>query len=435
MTTRKLNNFEYAGLSQQGRPEFEGMCRQDGFDTPNGYAFVLVSSGVHNAHQAKLTEVALERIRYYLENETEPDINVAAANALSYTSGFIYQMVKKDASVIPANLSCICGLYKDGDLALAWIGDVCGQLFTGKKLFPLTWFPEKAEISGQSSWYLGLEPMINPEVTSGRIRPVNGDVLLLSSHEVCLSFQEKATRRIIQDSMPLQTKVARITRMVCEKASGSLAALVMVGFYNLDTEKRAFIAGKPYQRELPMEASDETNVQTETIDMAKKPGLNKGKKDTSLLWRIFYVLALLAVVYMVYDLLIHDPRPPVRIPSVETPVMQEMIEAPLPEEQKPDPVIPDDVAYTVRSGDTWSRIYAQFGVCSWFIINHPPNTGRFGRDGTLISGQQLMIPVIYSGRRDMNPDYYLEFSIDRVGSACQNAGRELLQSFQEMISQ
>lgn len=436
MTTRKLNHFEYAGLVQQGQTPLEGLCRQDGFETPNGYAFVLVSSGVYDEQQAGLAGVAMERVRYYLEHETEEDIHAAAINALVYTSGFIYQMSQKDSAVLPGQLSCVCGLFRDGQVSLAWVGDVCAQLFTGKKPLPLTWLPKNIQDNGQPTWYLGLEPLIKPEATATALVPENGDILLLASHEVCMCLQLKAMRRIIQDSMPLQTKVARITRMAMEGSSGATAALLMVGFYNMSGNKRTFIQGSPYDRKRTVEQPGETMPEDDEHGMKKQSKGKISKRNTNLLFRILALVALIAVAYMVYDLFLHDPRPPVRIPTQSPPAAVEETTPPSSPVvgEEAAPLIPDDVAYNVRQGDTWSRIYNQFGVCSWFIINHTPNTGRFGREGALIAGERLMIPVVYSGRQELNPDFYHEFSIDKVGSGCQQAGREFLNSFQELIS-
>ena len=429
MTTKKFNTFEYIGRATG--PDPGGLHREEMFETPGGFAFVIAASQGTGEEEAVRTATALQRIRYYLENETDDDLEEVSRNALMYTSGYLYHTYRKDAREDLPPLSCLCVIFQEGKVFYAWVGDVCLYVFTGKRVIPLSWpVMERQEADDRGSAFMGEQPVVSPQFPSAPFIPVNQDLLLAGSGRSCELFCLKQTRKILQDSMPLQTKVARMARLFDGKDEKEAMALQMLRFYNLENRQRSFVEGRGQVARRP-----KSSVLKE--DMPKKTS-SKQPKDKNRLQKIKYIAylaGLLLVGYMVYDLFLYDPKPAVNIPivadeaeaDVESP--DDTLSLALDEPR----ALPEDIPYTVRGGDTWGRIYTQFGVCSWFVINHPPNTGRFGGDGSLIADTRLQIPVRYSGDPELNPNYYTEFSEEVVGSSCENAGQELLDSFQELI--
>ncbi len=441
MTTKKFNKFEYAALADPGKAGIAGVHYQDVFETPLGHAFVLVADHHAEDGSSELCEIALERIRYYMNHDAEEIREEITTNALIYTSGYIYQHYNKDAPKPGKGLSCLCVLYGDDQIHYSWVGDVGLYLFTGKRMHWLSWMDQRNSGStagnseeAQKQVLLGQQTIIEPASNcDAPLKPVNGDKLILVSGTVGKCIHTKETKRILKDSMPLQTKVNRILRHADHDRAQQSGALIILRFHAISNKERIISADAKMQTSVQPEKKD---------DMAgKKTKTAQKKMPVSMLGLILWILGFLAIAYFVYDLFIYDPHPPV---SIEVPqpeagpdetinipeeVAEEVADADLPA------ALPDDITYTVRSGDTWGRVYSQFMVCSWFVINHPPNTGRFGSQGSLIAGQRLQIPVRYSGDAQLNPNYYNEFTADKVGDGCRNVDRNFLEAFEDRLGQ
>ncbi len=438
MTTKKFNTFEYAALVGSGKPGFAGVHSQDAFETPLGHVFVVVSNDHTEKDQSAIADVVLQRIRYYMEHEPEACKEDVTKNALIYTSGYIYQHCNKEASGPEVGFNCLCLLFCDDQIHYSWIGDIGLYLFTGKRMHWLNWQGEQSS-SGmrdgrgqpQGSVLLGQQAIIDPESNhEAPLKPVNGDKLILTSGSVSKRIHTKETKRVLKDSMPLQTKVARILRHT--DPGQQSGALTIIRFHAVSNKERVIL--RDAKTEHPVQP-----VKNDNMTNNKKENKKQKKKPVRVLKTVLMTLGFLAVVYFIYDLFIYDPHPPVSI-SITQPEVgpEESIHVPeevVEEASSAAAIIPDDHSYTVRSGDTWGRIYAQFGVCSWFIRNHPPNTGRFGSQGSLIAGQRLQIPLLYSGDPQLNPHYYTEFTTEKVGSGCQNVDRDFLEAFEERIQQ
>lgn len=437
MATKKFSTFEYAShinLKDQKR----GACiSQDVFETPHGYVVVVVSDMERQG--GELCRIAFERVKYYLDNEQDESAQVITKNALVYTSGYLHHMQKKDPSVKPGKLSCLCVLFHEEKIRYSWVGDVELFLFTGKKMYLLT-RQEEIESSTSRSTYLGHRAIIEPGTDEGPLAPVAGDKLIMAAGALCKHIHTRETRKILKDSMPLQTQASRILHHSAESSADQPASsVIMLGFHDLSNPDRSGAS-----LGIPVKAKAIKHPKGEEMAKKKKkskPGRNNtGFPQPGFSWKTALHLAgLLLVIYLLYDLLNYGPSPK-ELPETTEVVSDTIIQA--PEEAKAEAerieaeapvVLPGDQTYVVRSGDSWSRIYSQFGVCSWFIINHPPNTGRVGREGSLIAGERLHIPLRYSGKAELNPDFYREFSIDVVGSSCENARKELKDAFDEKL--
>lgn len=446
MATRKFSTFEYASLTDAGKSDKAGLHRVDAFETPHGHAFVIVSSEQDDEQQAELCGIAIERIKYYLENEPDEKIDDVSRNALIYTGGYLYQIGQKDPLQQAGKISSLCVLFSDERIYYSWAGNVELFLFTGRRMYLLSWKEESDDESVHAAnegekepveqhGFLGRQAIMAPFSGNGPIEPVNGDMLIMASGSVCRSLHTKDIKRVLQDSMPMQTKAARIMRHSSTGPGECPASIMLLRFHGLNNTERSFGDGQVASKH------DSLMKKTEQDSEMGKQSQGKTKKRSfRTLKTVFGIIGLIIVGYLFYDLFINDPHPPVRVaPTVEEAVV-DTDEQVIPDEAEvelaDEPVVlPDDVTYVVRGGDTWGRIYTQYGVCSWFIINHPPNTGKFGREGSLIAGQRLDIPLKYSGKAEYNPHYYREFTTDKVGSRCENAGRDFLRAFEAKIAE
>jgi serine/threonine protein phosphatase PrpC len=456
MATKKHRNFEYAGqtggLDGEGRNLHSFQC----FDTPNGFAFVVVGADRELGPDQSPGQGVIERLKYYLEIEEEASPAEAVRNALVYVNGYLYSMSRKDPAFQPGELSCLCVLFREEKVYYAWVGQVCLHLFTGKKLVPLSWEVYSGDEGGKSvgnrPWklaFLGKQQFLDPGVCREALVPVDGDMLILGSSGYCLNPDEKQIRKVLPDVMPLHTKVQRLISQTGKEEEEAPMAVVLIGFYNMGQEERSFVAGSAIPEHQPGKEAQPGNA----LRLLSNPLLKK----------ILIGLGVLFLVYMLYDLFWFNPRPARQIAVTErdipgldsipdtlgvlpvdqpaTPVAPPAVREPQVSAPAADPAsgtpapLPADREYTVRSGDTWGRIYREFEVCSWFIRNHPPNSGKFDRSDNPIAGTRLMIPVKYSASRRLNPAYYQEFTTDKVGSACQNANRNFLRRFEESLQQ
>ncbi len=430
MHTKKLKTFEYAGKVNPGIHELEGLHQQQAFDTAFGHVVVVAASAGMNEKDVQLVGIVMERIRYYIDNADDDAAESLPANALIYSSGFLYQHGRKEGSGIKSDVSCLCMLVSEGRVYYAWVGDnICLSLWDGRKRHPLV---GKADTRGKndlhdghSGVYLGQHPDLNPNTLSAPVELVSDDILLLGSGPICSFFGNKEIKKVIQDSMPLQTKVLRIIGQCGSVASEQCSSLMLLSFYQLQNQSRSFVTPKSQE---PVN----TGSTRDTLRMKYPKKKIHSRASGALKYAIIALIGIL-VGYMVYDLFIYDPRPPVRVPHLTAEKIQDTLMTDAEEGDLADldelPAMPEDIVYTVRGGDTWGRIYRLYGVCSWFIINHPRNRGSLGPDNSLLAGRPLRIPVRYSGDPEFNPYYYKEFTTEIVGSRCENAGQELLDAF------
>lgn len=437
MNTKKLKSFEYAGKVHSAGDELKGLHRQEVFNTSFGHVMVVVATEGMDEKQEELAGIVAERMRYYMDHADDEQVEDIPTSALKYSNGYLCQLAKKDLSYAPSRISCLCLLNHENTLYYAWVGDqVCMALWDGKKIHHLLTYgsdaaralPEKPE-AAQPLAFLGQDPRLSPQSAEIPLKPLSGDSLLLGTGSICQYLSGKDVRKVMQDSMPLQTKLLRIMGLCDKQTLQASASLMMISFYQLNHTRRVFMPGKEKNKGgTPRDASSSAGKSTQ-----REKGLIRPERSHLLKYAMI-VLAGILVGYMVYDLFIFDPKPPVRLPAPSptetTDTIVDASEEALEELDVPPP-FPEDELYTVRGGDTWSRIYRQYQVCSWFIITHPRNTGRFGREGSLIAGQQLHIPVRYSGDPELNPYYYKEFTIDEVGRGCENVDQEFLDAFHE----
>lgn len=438
MNTKKLKSFEYAGKVHPGTDDLPGLHRQEAFETAFGHVKVVVASEGRDAKQEELAGIVAERIRYYMEHADDEQVEDIPASALKYCSGYLYQLAKKDPSNAPERISCLCLLNHENVLHYAWAGDqVCMSLWDGKKLHPLLTHagdgaadvPEEEQTEAATRAFVGQDSGLNPRSAAIPLKPLSGDCILLGTGCLCHHLSRKDVRKVMQDSMPLQTKLLRIMGLCDKETANEPASLLLISFYHVNHTKRVFVAGKEKKGGSSRGASTTSRAVPEASEKKKTRTARLNALKVAMI-----VLSGILVGYMVYDLFIFDPKPPVRLPAPDPAETQDTI-VDVPEEAVEEldvpPPFPDDELYTVRGGDTWSRIYRQYQVCSWFIINHPRNTGRFGRDGGLVAGQQLRIPVRYSGDPELNPYYYHEFTSSEVGRGCENVDQDFLDAFHE----
>ncbi len=421
MATKKFSTFEYASVSNISDSLPVACIRQDEFETPLGHAFVMVTNT--NGQETGQMGIVFERIRYYLENEPNESSDVIIKNALIYTGGFLYQLQKKEPTLELGKISCLCVLYSHERIHYAWVGDIELFLFTGKKMYVLTCLDHQ-EAGAPLKVYLGHQSMIEPHSDEGAMAPVAGDKLIVASGPITKYLHTKEIKKTLRESMPLQTQAIRMIRQV-EKSEScpSASALTMVAFHGINNTERLPVKAKP-------SIIKETSRSGEQ-DMHQKRKHDHEKQLFS--WKnILFVAGILFVIYMLYDILNYGPRPISLSPTSPEVVADSLVQSPADtsqQYQESSAALPSDVIHHVQTGETWGRIYARYGVCSWFIINHPPNSGRFGSGGSLMAGERLRIPLKYSGNQELNPNYHQEFSTAVVGGRCENAGRELKDAF------
>jgi hypothetical protein len=418
MITRKLKNFEYAGFVDQGVSGELKIHHQDSFDTPNGFVMVVAGSESMQEGGQQRAELTVGRIRYYLENDLVEDPAEAARNALIYANGYLFEKYCREDEDRRLPLSCLCLLIKDQKVHYSWAGSVCMKLLAGKKLVPLV--ASDVDLQGdnnQHAEFLGVQKILAPASCMSALSPVDGDMLLLGTSPMCKYLKDKAIRKVLLDSMPVQTKLARLGKIISESGNTDQVALQLLSFYNINNTERLYspVAG-----------------------IAPFPSAKSGSKVAlyrrgNFLKIAGAVFALIIISYMVYDLFLFEPQPAHRIITVDPvdppePVIEDTLvvaEQDQPEETQGE--FPDDVPYRVRTGDSWGRIYQRFEVCSWFIRNHPPNIGKVQNQP--VAGVELMIPVRFSANESWNPRYYTHFTLDKVGGSCENANEEFLEKF------
>ena len=429
MATRKLKNFEFAGLHNTDVENYPALhCFQD-FETPNGFAFVVSGSEKILEEDQQLCEVINDRVRYYLNNELLDDPREAVRNALVYANGFVYERSRKEEGFVAEKASVLCVLVQEGKVFYSWMGEVSLYLYTGKRRYPLTWLAREGRgndsvtvSESDTVLYLGMKQLAEPAVCEQPLVPVDGDLVFIGTGATWDVMRDKAFCAVMADSMPTHTKLQRLMKMAGDIQPDQPAAAHLIAFYNLDQTERSFAAGKtrtgPSVRE---------RIQAKMEERSKN----------TLLKNVLIGLGILILVYMFYDLFLNTPNKPVKVTIPEETITVsdslELTSETVEGEELAGGTLPDDVEYIVRSGDTWGSIYRQYEVCSWFIRNEPANAGKFDAEDNPVYNTRLVIPVRYSGSRNLNPGYYQEFTLEKVGRSCQNVNEAFKRRFDRKV--
>ncbi len=410
MATRKLKNFEFAGHKYVENNDSEGLHTFDSFDTPNGYVFVVAGSDRPVEGNWQVSEIISERVKYYLENDQPGDPKEAVGNALVYANGYVYAKAGKEPGFKPGRASVACLLVVEGKVYYAWMGQVSLYLNTEKKRYSLI-SPTRLEVDGTGDQilFLGQQQMAIPGVGENPLVPVDGDMLLLGTGVGWGGIREKIFCNTLTDSMPTHTKVQQLAKLAFAEQANSPLASFLISFYNLNQSNRSFSEGQ---------AKEAPSIYEKFLQkIESRPG-------GSILKPVLIALVILIVGYMTYDMFFFNPTKPVTVRTTAPVIdpaapMADPTEASANETAQVRAAPPANILYTIRRGDTWGRIYQQFEVCSWFITNHPNNSGKFDGAGNPNLNSTITIPLRYSASRRLNPAYFQEFATAIVGNACQ----------------
>jgi hypothetical protein len=326
----------------------------------------------------------------------------------------VFEKRRKEPEFVVNKASVLCLLVRDEKVYYAWMGEVSLFLYTGKRRYHLTWPLKPTEDIAECTetaqiLYLGQQQLAEPAVCPEALVPVDDDMLFMATGSAWQSLREKAFCSVMADSMPTHTKAQSLVKMVAEQEPETPVAAQLIAFYNLAQNERSFVAGKSAPVPTVLE-----KIQAKIED----------KPKNTLVKSLLVALGVVVLAYMFWDIFLNNPQRPVNVQVSRTGVGEtdrpalDTIE--VATESGDQAVLPGDVEYVVRSGDTWGSIYRQFEVCSWFIRNHPPNAGKFDADDNPVFNTTLVIPVKYSASPRLNPSYYQEFTTDKVGNACQN---------------
>ncbi|MFN2396239.1 MAG: PP2C family serine/threonine-protein phosphatase [Bacteroidales bacterium] len=448
MANKKLKNFEYANHSIKGKSLSATSDKLAFFESINGFVFIICDGNIVDDSDIQPSELSAERIKYYLENEFVNDPSDAVYNALVYANGFIFEHARKNPDFKHPRVSCSIILIRNNECFYSVVGNTSVDFFNGKKIFTLAREESVVKVKDPATndksvenVYIGERKNIVPVVNREALIPLNDDIILISSDGFYGAVSEKLAHKILNDPMPVQTKAYRLIDTAIHAGTEDSASVQIIAFYNLDHTQRKFspikTRGNRLLREKLSKEKDghsKSESQSKQIESSTLASVKRTLEQPATKYTVI-ILAALLVIYMFYDLFLYDPVPSLKITK---PVAEETSN--LSDDENTDDKlnatleVPDDRIYRVQSGDTWSRIYSRFEVCSWFIKNHPPNIGKFDSDENPVAGSQIRIPLIYSGRRDLNPDFYQEFNLEKTGSRCENAGEEFLNEFRENYS-
>lgn len=432
--TKKLRNFEFGNHTDKGLVRTENEDYLGYFETINGHAFAVCDGMGGAVGGSVASRLAVDCIRIYLENEFFEDPQIAVHNAILFANGQIYDNALKNPDLKGMGTTCLLVLIRDNVVYYGHVGDSRIYLFASGKLFRLTKdhsvvedmlshgviteeeafnHPRKNEILQA----LGVKAHIEPTLAVSPYKPVDDDILLLCTDGLSSMVKEKAIKRVLDDNMPLQTKAMRLVRMANEAGGHDNTTVQLIQFYNLSNTKRELV---------PLKISEETDNPAEDESQSKIMALLNYRPWVK---PLVFALAGLFLAYMVYDLFFRNPVKEVgkrTTPSEQTQKATDTVassSSPVASNQLPAvkaPKVPADTVYQVRSGDTWPVIYQKFGVCSWFIKTHPKNKSQLTSGGEPLKNARLHIPLKYSSRQNLNPDFYKEFDNAIIGSGCSN---------------
>jgi PPM family protein phosphatase len=446
MANKKLRSFEFANHSEQGKANHSGADEVDFFECNNGSIFLICQDNLHENSETRPARLAAQRIRYYLENEYVVNPVNALYNALIYTNGFIYEYGRKNDQNIDVCVHCAIVLIRDNKAYYSTFGETAVFFYNGKKNYllsrgdkrmhyPLQHPEADPELEANPDYLLGKCRTINPDVNIEALIPMNNDMIILASKGFYNKVSDKMISKILSDPMPVQNKVYRFIDLANIAGGEENISVQLISFYNLNNSVRQF---KPLEIRRPIAVKKQAVKYSEDIESTSdRSGLEKlaEKYITRPVKYVLIVLGLVVLGYMVYDLFIYDPVPALKLNAQihssgenHLTTSREVTDLPVKTAPFVNQALSDTI-YLVKQGDTWGRIYSQFGVCSWFIRTHSSNKGRFDTNENPVAGSRISIPLLYSGRPELNPRFYMEFSLEATGTRCENAGQALVDSF------
>jgi|GEM_PF-704797 len=389
--------YKFSLLTDVGRKRAKNEDSIGEAKTINGHVFVVCDGmGGHVGGQIA-SSLGVKSILDFFERELYQNIYVAINNAIQFANEQIYYKSVEDPSLQGMGTTLVLLIIRDTDVYLAHVGDSRIYVMSGGKLSQLTIdhslvqklvekgiieaseaesHPRKNEILRA----MGTTQTVEPEIMEEPYHPSKGDIFLLCSDGLSGMISYKVISEILSNSNALNEKTAKLISMANDAGGTdniSVELIEISGSVGLSSAKAAAVNEK--------ESGNESNVYTK-----KKPG-RKSKK----LWYMLGFIAVLVIVYAIVYVFPNrnkktlDKNDSLKISNGKVSSKTGLVK---------------DTFYIVQRGDSWSKIYEKYGVCSDLIKSNPKNKFYYTENGP-IEKSKLTIPLKYSSKPDYNPDY------------------------------
>ncbi len=396
--TRKLKNFEFGNATDIGRVREANEDYLAYFESINGHIFIVCDGMGGHVGGATASHIAVDSAREFLENHYFDLPRDALKEAIEFANRAVYQRAVENPQLSGMGTTIVMVILRDDKAWYAHVGDSRLYMHTQGKLHRLTSdhsfvqtlvdqgliseeemesHPRRNEILRA----LGVRADVEIDISEVPARPANDDMLILCTDGLTSMLPDAGLQSVLNEDISVQHKALKMMQLANEAGGYDNITVQLIHFYNVANKKTEFVPAGKSGKHQPAE-----------IHRSKTPKISRKMKRT-----ILYVivgLAVLAILYFIWDMFIKSPDPVKFDPKRDTITQQQDdTTARNPDTTRQHTVVraSEDtlwVEYTIGSGDILSVVSEKFGVSKERLMKKNKLTAD-----RVNKGDKLWVPV------------------------------------------
>lgn len=397
--TRKLKNFEFGNATDVGLVREQNEDYLGYFECINGHIFVVCDGMGGHVGGATASRLAVDAVRDFLENHYFDLPQDALKEAIIYANEAVYRKSVENPQLSGMGTTIVLVIVRDDKAFYAHVGDSRLYMHSENKLFRLTRdhsfvqtlvdqglitedemesHPRRNEILAA----LGIRSEVEITVSPLPAKPSNGDILLLCSDGLNSMILDAVIETVLSEDISIQHKAMKLMQLANEAGGHDNITVQLVHFYNVVNKKSDFI---------PSSKITDNTLQTETVSLNPL----KNKKMKRIILYVIVALAVLAILYFIWDMFLYSPNPkPFENPNPKDTLTEQTIDTTKKIANNQENVIKPStdtlwIEYTIKSGDFLSVVSSKFNIKASIL----KKKNKLKTDKVVVN-DKLWVPVI-----------------------------------------
>ena len=254
MKTKELKNFNYFGISKTGKVREENQDRIDYFTTVNGDVLILCDGMGGLTAGDFSAEKTIGFIKEFLQKEWKEDPLNLLNDVIKYANTELVKLLKSNNLYKKSGTTLVIVLIRENRLFYAHVGDSRIYYRTGSKVFKVTKdhsyiqglldknliteselndHPRRNEITKA----IGISEIVEPEICKRRIKPSDGDFIMLCSDGFSSFIFENEINSILKEDNTVKEKIKKLYKKAEKNGSDDNISIQLVHFYNTGNQK------------------------------------------------------------------------------------------------------------------------------------------------------------------------------------------------------
>ena len=248
-----LRNFDFVSYTDKGRERSENEDYSAYFDTLNGHIFVVCDGMGGHAGGAIASEMAVEAIGAYFNEQYYKNPFSAVENAMLFANRKVYEAAKSNPALHNMGTTMVLAMIRDNRIYYGHIGDSRIYLYKKKALKLLTRdhsyvnqmvdekrISEKEALNhplrNEITKAIGLFKDAEPEISNTAIIPYEGNILLLCTDGLNTMLEDKYIEQVLSSDKSLDDKAEELLSAALDFGGFDNVSLQLIRFHNFNIE-------------------------------------------------------------------------------------------------------------------------------------------------------------------------------------------------------